>query len=55
MISWYFIEVPAQKKVYSWLQKYEGKKNQDDTVLMMENPKITASDKLPADILVISK
>lgn len=55
VISWYFIEVPAQKKVYFWLQKYQGKKNQDDTVLMMENPKITASDKLPADILVISK
>lgn len=49
VISWYLIEVPAQKKVHSWLEHYEAKKNQDDTALMMANPKTTDSDKLPAD------
>lgn len=49
VISWHFIEVPAQKKVHRWLRNYEAKKNQDGTALMMGNPKITASDKLPSE------
>ncbi|WP_139975416.1 acyltransferase [Ochrobactrum sp. CGA5] len=42
VISWYFIESPVQKKVHLWLQNYEAEKNQNDSALMMENPKMTA-------------